>query len=164
MFALFSLLSPFGFPGGIIGEEHACQCRRHKRHGFDIWVRKMPWTWYWQPTPVFLPGESHGQGSLASYSPWRCKESDMAERQHTHGWSVYQREDSLWDQQVRGYLAPPLAQSLDALTRSRQCRSVGRQSTWSSWEVLIPHQHQKGSTVLLWPHARETYTHLRHGI
>ena len=32
-----------------------------------------------QPTPVFLPGEFHGQGSLAGYSPWHCKESDMTE-------------------------------------------------------------------------------------
>ena len=34
----------------------------------------------WQPTPVFLPGESHGQRSLAGYCPWSCKESDMTER------------------------------------------------------------------------------------
>ena len=33
----------------------------------------------WQPTPVFLPGESHGQRSLVGYSPWGCKESDMTE-------------------------------------------------------------------------------------
>ena len=33
----------------------------------------------WQPTPVFLPGESHGQRSLAGYGPWDCKESDMTE-------------------------------------------------------------------------------------
>ena len=39
----------------------------------------------WQPTPVFLPGESHGQRSLADYSPWGCKELDMTERlTHTH--------------------------------------------------------------------------------
>ena len=39
----------------------------------------------WQPTPVFLPGECHGQKSLASYSPWDHKESDMTERlTHTH--------------------------------------------------------------------------------
>ena len=39
----------------------------------------------WQPTPVFLPGESHGQRSLADYSPWGCKELDMTERLiHTH--------------------------------------------------------------------------------
>ena len=37
------------------------------------------WRREWQPTPVFLPGESHGQRSLAGYSPWRFKESDMTE-------------------------------------------------------------------------------------
>ena len=49
------------------------------RHGFNPWVRKIPWRRTWQPTPVFLPGESHGQRSLVGYSPWGCKESDMAE-------------------------------------------------------------------------------------
>ena len=34
-----------------------CQCRRHKRHGFDPWVRKIPWRRNWLPTPVFLPGK-----------------------------------------------------------------------------------------------------------
>ena len=42
---------------------------------FDPWVRKI-WSREWQPTPVFLPGESNGQRSLASYSPWGFKESD----------------------------------------------------------------------------------------
>ena len=43
------------------------------------------WRRKWQPTPVFLPGESHGQRSLVGYSPWGCKESDMTERlKHTH--------------------------------------------------------------------------------
>ena len=49
------------------------------RCGFDPSVRKIPWRQKWQPTPVFLPGESHGQRSLAGYSPWGCKESDMTE-------------------------------------------------------------------------------------
>ena len=44
---------------------------------FDPWVKKMPWRRKWQPTPVFLPGKSHGQKSLAGYSPWVSKESDM---------------------------------------------------------------------------------------
>ena len=49
----------------------------HPRHRvFDHWVGKIPWSRKWQPTPVFLPGESHGQRSLAGYSPWGCKESD----------------------------------------------------------------------------------------
>ena len=44
------------------------------------WVGKISWRRAWQPTPVFLPGESHGQRSLAIYSPWDCKESDMTEQ------------------------------------------------------------------------------------
>ena len=43
---------------------------------FDPWVGKIPWRRKWQPTPVFLLGESYGQRSLAGYSPWGCKESD----------------------------------------------------------------------------------------
>ena len=39
------------------------------RQGFDPWVGKVPWRRAWQPTPVFLPGESHGQRSLAGYGP-----------------------------------------------------------------------------------------------
>jgi len=49
-----------GFPGGTSGKEPTCQCRRYKRCKFDPWVRKIPWRRPWQPTLVFLPGESHG--------------------------------------------------------------------------------------------------------
>ena len=55
-----------GFPGGSSDKEPICQCRRHKRHGFNPWVRKIPWRRKWQLTPVLLPGESHGQRSLAA--------------------------------------------------------------------------------------------------
>ena len=41
-----------------------CQCRRPKRCEFDPWIRKIPWSRKWQPTPVFLPGRFHGQRSL----------------------------------------------------------------------------------------------------
>ena len=41
--------------------------------------REIPWRRKWQPTPVFLPGESQGQKSLVGYSPWSCKELDMTE-------------------------------------------------------------------------------------
>ena len=43
----------------------------------DPWVRKIPWRRKQQPTPLFLPRESHGQRSLAGYSPWGHKESDL---------------------------------------------------------------------------------------
>ena len=63
------------------GKESACQCRRrHRRRGFDSWVRKIPWRRKWQPAPVCLPGESHGQRSLESYRSWGRRESDTTER------------------------------------------------------------------------------------
>ena len=55
-----------GLPSRCSGKESACQCRRL---GFDPWVGKILWR-KWQPTPVLLPGKSHGQRSLVSYSPW----------------------------------------------------------------------------------------------
>ena len=61
-----------GLPGSASSKETACQCRRYKRCGFDLWVGKIPWrrAWFdpwvknipwrraWQPIPVFLPGDS----------------------------------------------------------------------------------------------------------
>ena len=44
------------------------------------WVGKILWSKKWQPAPVFVPGQFHGQRSLADYSPWGCKESDMIEQ------------------------------------------------------------------------------------
>ena len=73
-----------GFPRGASGKESACQCRRSQRCGIDPWAGKMPWKRAWQPTAVFLPEEFHGQRSLAGYSPWGCKESDMTEHTGMH--------------------------------------------------------------------------------
>ena len=58
------------FPGGTSGKEPPCQSRRHKRQVFGVWVGKIPWRRKWQPTPVFLPGESHGERSLQGSSAW----------------------------------------------------------------------------------------------
>ena len=68
-----------GFPGVASCTEPIHQCRRHNRHRFDSWVEKIPWRRAWQPTPLFLPGESHGQRSLAGYSPEGHTESDTTE-------------------------------------------------------------------------------------
>ena len=55
-----------------------------KRLEFEPWVGKSPWRRAWRPTPVSLPGESHGQRSLEGYSPWGCKGPDTTEvRAHT---------------------------------------------------------------------------------
>ena len=61
----------------LSGKESACKCRRRR---FDPWVGKIPWRRKQQPTPVFLPEKSLGQRSLAGYSPWCHKESDMTWR------------------------------------------------------------------------------------
>ena len=63
-------------PGGASGKESACQYRRCKRHRFDLWVGTIPWRRTWQPTPLFLPGETHGQRNLVDCSPQGGKESD----------------------------------------------------------------------------------------
>ena len=68
-----------GFPGGTSGKEPACECKRHKRQKFIPQVGKISWRRAWQPTPVFLPGESHGQRSLVEYSPQSRKELDTTE-------------------------------------------------------------------------------------
>ena len=67
------------FPGGASGEKAIPQGRRCKRHGFDPWVGKMPWRRARPPAPVLLSGESHGQRSLMSYSPWGCKDLDITD-------------------------------------------------------------------------------------
>ena len=69
----FALSMP---PWWLIGKGSFCQCRRH---GFNPWVGKIPWRRACQPTPVFLPGESHGQRRVVGHSPWCHKELDMTE-------------------------------------------------------------------------------------
>ena len=64
---------PRGFLGGTSGKEPACNAGDIMRPGFDPWVGKIPWRRAWQPTPVLLPGESHGQRSLAVYSLYVSK-------------------------------------------------------------------------------------------
>ena len=69
-----------GFPGGSVVSRLWLQCRRHR---FNPWIKKIPWRRKWKPTPVFLPGKSHGQKSLVGYSPWGCKRiiHDLATKQ-----------------------------------------------------------------------------------
>ena len=71
-----SIPTPPQLPWWLGSKESPRQCRRH---GFDPWIRKIPCRRKWEPTPVFLPGKSHGQGSLAGYSPGGHKESGTTE-------------------------------------------------------------------------------------
>ena len=81
----------WGFPGGAVvnnlpanagdaGDSSLIpQCRKCRRLEFDPWVVNIPCRMKWLPTPVFLPGKCHGQRSLAGYSQWGQKESDLTE-------------------------------------------------------------------------------------
>ena len=64
------LLLPGGLPGGLDGKEAT---RNAGDMGLIPGSRRLPWRRKWQPTPVFLPGESHGQRSLVGYSAWGAK-------------------------------------------------------------------------------------------
>ena len=61
---LSSATTVLGLPRWLSGKEPTCQCRRCKRCGFDPWIRKIPWRKKCLPTPVLLPGKSHGQKRL----------------------------------------------------------------------------------------------------
>ena len=78
------------FPGCTSGKQPSCHCRRCKRCGCDPWVTKIPWRRAWQLTLVFLPWESHGQRSLAGYSPWDPKSGIWQKRLSIHSSSTAQ--------------------------------------------------------------------------
>ena len=67
---------PWGFPGGTVGKNPSASAGGTRDVGS---ARKIHWIRKWQSTPIFLPGKFHGQSSLAGYSPWGHKESDMTE-------------------------------------------------------------------------------------
>ena len=69
------------FPGGSDSEESAYNAGDL---GLIPGLGRFPWRRNWQPTPVFLPGKSHGPWSLVGYRPWGRKELDATERLHFH--------------------------------------------------------------------------------
>ena len=73
---------PQGCPGDSVVKNQPATAS-DMRHGFDAWVGKILWRRKWQPTPIFLPGNFHGQRSLTGYSPRGRQEWDMTEHTHT---------------------------------------------------------------------------------
>ena len=72
-------LNELWFPGGSVVKSLP-EMQETQRLGFDPWVGKIPWRRKWEPTLVFLPRESHGQGSLMGYCPWGCKELETTQQ------------------------------------------------------------------------------------
>ena len=80
-----------GFSGGTSGKESACQCRRHKRCRFNLWVGKIPWSRKWQRTPIFLPGKFYRPRSLAA----KITKSQTLLSMHTRNAAAPQKE-TMW--------------------------------------------------------------------
>ena len=80
-----------GLPMWLSGKESICQCTGLR---FDPWVGKIPWRRKWQHITLFLPGEFHGQKSLAGYSPWGHTESDMTEATAKHSDKCYKENET----------------------------------------------------------------------
>ena len=74
------------FAGQLVKNLPNQECRRP---GFNSQVRKIPWRRKWQPTPIFLPGESHRQRSLAGYSLWGHKSQTWLSDQTTNHHHIY---------------------------------------------------------------------------
>ena len=73
---LVKLPIPVGFPGDAVVKNLPAN---EGDPGSVPGLERFPWSRYWKPTPVFLPGKSHGQRSLVDLSPWGHTESDMTE-------------------------------------------------------------------------------------
>ena len=69
-----------GFPGGTVGKNLPANAGDARDAGLIPGLGRFPWSRKWQPTPIFLPGKSHGQRSLVGYSPWGYNELDVTER------------------------------------------------------------------------------------
>ena len=71
------------FPGGTVVKNLPANAGDARDAGSIHKLSNIPWRRKWQPTPVFLPGESHGRRSLVGYRPWGHKKSDTTEHTHT---------------------------------------------------------------------------------
>ena len=117
----------------------------------------IPWRRAWQPTLVFLPGESHGQRSLAGYSPWGCKDSDMTERLSLCGSNTCRREGKEAERNKRGKKAVRHIQGQTGLVPWEFWTRMALQccSKWAEMVgLLFPHLSlATGCSQATWPSA-----------
>ena len=127
------------------------------RPGFNLWVGKIPWRRNWQPTPVLLPGEVHGERSLAGYSSWDCKELDTTEiLSHMHmGSKWFWKWLMLW----RGSWSETVKR-LEKTTPASDCRAH-----MPSHEDWLDSEHAQSQSKTLntdAPEGGEHHLHTKH--
>ena len=130
------------FPGGASGKEPACQCKSHRSCGFDPWVGKIPWSRKWQPTPVFLPGESprteepgglQSKGLKRGGHDWATEH--MQNNSNSNKITFLSRPKKLWS------LTPAAKITLDLRASLRSSR------TTPDGRVSLPSQSSPSQTV-----------------
>ena len=111
----------WGFPGGTSSKKPACQCTRCKRRGFSPWVRRIPWRRAWQPAPIFLPGECHGQRSLVEFTAWH-RELNLVLCDNLEEWDGVEsgREVQEW-----GNICTPITDYIDVWQKTgKHCKAI----------------------------------------
>ena len=109
------------FPGGTSGKEPAWQCRR-QRCGFDPWLGKISWMKAWQPSPVFLPGGSHGRGTW-----WATVHGSAKCRTQLSNWTeliIYFIYSSVYMSITNFQFIPPLFRPSNCKIVFYTCKSI----------------------------------------
>ena len=121
-----------GFLGGAVLKNPPADAE-DKRHGFNPWVRKIPWNRKWQPVLVCLPGKSHGQRSLVGCHPWGHKELlQLNDWAHTHTHAHAHAHTHTHTQ----YLLYAFSQSRDSKIQLQQIRTWEAIS-WGSGKTYL---------------------------
>ena len=140
------MYSWFGPAWWLSGKESTYQCRRA---GFWPWVRKILWRKKWQPTPVFLPGKSHGPRKLVGYCPWGHKRAG-------HDWETkqQQQQQNLWFSYRPHLWKLPTSSALSQDSPQPCCPRVPSFSPLPFWSLSpppFPLQNSLGPSKLLSP-------------
>ena len=150
-----------GFPRSSVGKESQC-----RRPGFNSWVRKIPWRMNWQPTPVFLPGESPGQRRLVGNSPWGHKSwTWLSDYTTTINLWYYSSADHKFDRDIdglkstcwRGYICSGGCGEKSIFLpfpSSWGCLGHHLEAAWVSWLLapFLPPSSELASSSLFFSH------------
>ena len=123
-----------GVPRWCSSKESTCQYRRHR---FNPWSGKILWRRKWQRTPEFLPGEHHGQRSLAGYSPCDCSQPQLSTHTViTLGFLTVSLQK--WKKKRKSFMFYKMCHVRWANLRSREMQKRDTQSSFIAYQKLSP--------------------------